>query len=107
MALGSIMDAFPNLVGVSTDYYDIVSWGKTRIIAEKTFHGEKCPESRQLVIDFSSGTVVLTSTVSVTKSCAAMLKGIDKKLESVEVYSLKHAPYTPYADEGFNSFLRK
>ena len=108
MALGFIMDTVPNLVpennrivGVSTDYYDIVSWGKTRIIAEKTFH-EACPESRQLVIDFSSGTVVLTSTVSVTKACASVLKGIDKKLESVEVYSLKHAPFTLYADEGLN-----
>jgi hypothetical protein len=68
MALGFIMNAVPNLVpennrivGVSTDYYDIVSWGKTRIMAEKIFHGETCPESRQLVIDFLSGTVVLTS----------------------------------------------
>jgi hypothetical protein len=114
MALGFIMDAVPNLVpdsnrivGVSTDYYGIISWSKTRILAEKTFHGDTCPESRQLVIDFLSGTVVLTSTVSMTKDCSAMLKGIDKKLEPVMVYSLQHAPFTLYADEGLNPILKK
>jgi hypothetical protein len=106
MALGFTLDAMPGAVGVSTDYYDIVSWDKTRIVAEKTFH-EICPESRQLVINFVSGTVVMTSTVSLTQACTAMLKDINKKLEPVTVYSMKHAPFTLYADEGMNPYLAK
>src|ERR1700730_18931058 len=42
------------VVGVGTAYYDIVSWGETRIIAETSFPNDICPETRQLVIDFPS-----------------------------------------------------
>lgn len=113
MALGFTMNAVPNLlpennnvVGVSTNYYDIVSWGKTRIIAEKSFH-DLCPENRQLVIDFPSNIVTLTSTVSLTEKCAASLKKSGGKLEPVVIYSLMHAPLTANADKQSNPFLEK
>lgn len=108
MALGFAMDAAPNAVGVSTDYYNIVSWGKTRIIAEKSFSHDLCPENRQLVIDFPSNIVTLTSTVSMTtEKCAASLKKSGLKLEPVVIYSLMHAPFTANADKQSNPFLRE
>lgn len=109
MALGFTMDAAPNVVGVSTDYYDIVSWGKTRIIAEKSFSSNLCSENRQLVIDFPSNTVTLTSNVSLTEECANWIKGSGskKKLEPVVAYSLKHSPFTSNADKQSNPFLRE
>jgi hypothetical protein len=114
MALGFTMNAVPNLlpennnvVGVSTNYYDIVSWGKTRIIAEKSFPRDMCPENRQLVIDFPSNIVTLTSTVSMTEKCVASLKKSGVNLEPVVVYSLIHAPLTANADKQSNPFLRE
>ena len=66
-----------------------------------------CPENRQLVIDFPSNIVTLTSTVSMTEKCVASLKKSGVNLEPVVVYSLIHAPLTANADKQSNPFLRE
>ncbi len=115
LALGFNLDAVKglvpensNIVGVSTDFYDIVSWGGTRIIAElNRFRIGTCPETRQLVVDFPSNTVTLTSNVSITEKCAALEKTWTHKMEPVVIYTLQHAPFTSKADKGFNPLLVK
>jgi hypothetical protein len=85
---------------VNTRYLDIVSWGKTRIIAEETI-AVGC-ENQQLVIDFPSNSVTLTSTLSFsTKRCADANKG----QTSTAVFSLVHRfGFAPNKD--MNPFLR-
>jgi hypothetical protein len=92
-------------LGISTNYYDIVSWGKSRILAERDEGWPKINcEQQQLVIDFPSNTVTLTSTLSLTTDrCTRMNKDSKKQ---TEVFLLKHYPLESYPSNDFNPFLQ-
>lgn len=93
-------------LGISTNYYDIVSWGKSRILAERdeAWEMSNC-EQQQLVLDFPSNTVTLTSTLSFTPERCARLNKESKK--QTEVFLLKHYPYESFPNKDFNPFLQE
>lgn len=98
IAMGFVLDQFPGAgVAVNTRYLDIVSWGEDRIIAEH--HGD-C-ENQQLVIDFPSNSVTLTSILSFgSKDCAEFNKGETPTM----VFSLVYHNGL-HADKGSNPFM--
>ena len=120
MATGFILDTTltkASIVGVGTVYLDITSWDKNRIVAEyyKVWEEHAC-ENRQLVLDFPSNTVTLTSTLLMSKRCVgerdkmarliAQTSDQPKPRQQVETFKLVHKPYDSFADEGFNPFLK-
>ena len=106
MATGFVMDGTNN-IGVSTVYLDITSWEKTKIIAEQSpgWEATNC-ESQAYVIDFSSNTVTMTSTLSISKECNQQWGKLGKPVKQVENFRLVHQYGTMYADERLNPFLK-
>ena len=92
-------------LGVSTSYYDIVSWGKSRILAERDEGWQKMNcEQQQPVLDFPSNTVTLTSTLSFTPERCARLNKDNKK--QTEVFLLKHYPLEAFPSKDFNPLMQ-
>jgi len=100
---------------VAINDFDIVAWEKMKVIAERSAAWEmmNC-ETQQLVLDFPSNTVTLTSTLSRSGRCATQGETLDKfaknmhqqPLKDVEVFTLVHNLGALYADEDDNSFFR-
>lgn len=103
---------FQNAPMVSTNVYDIVSWGRTKIIAERSesWQSTNC-ETQQLVLDFPSNTVTLTSTLNRSGRCGKFHEDVDKlsnkPVKDVEVFTLVHKFGDMFADQDDNSFFRK
>lgn len=98
---------------VALNDFGIVAWEKTKIIAERSggWQMMNC-ETQQLVLDFPSNTVALTSTLSRSGRCAQQIETLDKlakdkhkPLKDVEVFTLVHNLGALYADEDDNSFF--
>jgi hypothetical protein len=92
-------------LGIATNDYDIVSWGKSRIIAErsKVWQIINC-EQQQLVFDFPSNTVTITSTSSfVGRHCADMNKEVK---EHSKVFTLIRYPFELFPSKYLNPFLK-
>jgi hypothetical protein len=116
--IGVCQMASANVLGdqpvVALNDFDIVAWEKTKIIAERgaAWQIQNC-ETQQLVLDFPSNTVTLTSTLSRSGRCAKVYENSDKlaknmhqqPLKDVEVFSLVHNLGDLYADEDHNSFF--
>jgi hypothetical protein len=93
-------------LGVSTNYYAVVSWGESRVMAERDegWKTVNC-EQQQLVLDFPSNTVTITSTLSMTpETCGKMNKASKKQ---AEVFTLRHYPLEAYPDKQDNPFLKE
>ena len=93
-------------IGISTNSYGIVSWGKSRIIAERdeSWQSINC-EQQQLVLDFPSNAVTITSTLSMTpERCAKMNRGNKKE---TAVFALKHYPLEMFPSKETNPFLQE
>lgn len=108
---------FHGMAAVSMEDYGIVAWERTKIIAERDPHWQmqNC-ENQQLVLDFLTNTVTLTSTLSRSSGhCAEMMDRIDKSRKEQhkpsqkesEVFSLVHNLGALYADEDYNPFFNK
>jgi hypothetical protein len=104
---------FQGVPAVATNDFGIVAWEKTKIIAERSeaWQMMNC-ETQQLVLDFPSNTVTLTSTLSRSGHCAKRGETLDKiakdthkPLKDVEVFTLVHNLGALYADEDDNSFF--
>jgi hypothetical protein len=116
--IGVCQMASANVLGdqpvVALNDFDIVAWEKTKIIAERsaTWQMQNC-ETQQLVLDFPSNTVTLTSTLSRSGRCAKLYENSDKlaknmhqqPLKDVEVFTLVHNLGALYADEDDNPFF--
>jgi hypothetical protein len=99
---------------VAVSDYDIVTWEKNRIIAERSefWQATNC-ETQQLVLDFPSNTVTVTSTLSRSGHCGKRYEESDKlarkmnrePLKDVEVFTLLHDLGALYADEDDNPFF--
>jgi len=98
---------------VAINDFDIVAWEKVKVIAERSAAWEmmNC-ETQQLVLDFPSNTVTLTSTLSRSGRCATQGETLDKiakdthkPLKDVEVFTLVHNFGALHADEDGNSFF--
>jgi len=88
-------------LGISTNYYDVMSWDESHIIAERNRPEPDC-EQLQLVLNFPSNTVTLTSTFSfASEICAKWHK--DQKQS--EAFTLKHYPLELYPSKDLNPFL--
>lgn len=105
---------FQGIPAVAVNDFDIVAWEKTKVIAERdeAWQRMNC-ETQQLVLDFLSNTVTLTSTLSRSGRCAKQGECLDKiakdahkPLKDVEVFSLLHNLGALYADEDNNSFFQ-
>jgi hypothetical protein len=96
-------------IAVSTDYLDVISWEKTKIVAQRSRDWETANcETQQYVIDFPSNTVTVTSTLSMGKKCLEQTKRVlaeAKQEKPTEVFTLQHAIGTRYASHQLNPFL--
>jgi hypothetical protein len=104
---------FQGVPAVGLNDFGIVAWEKTKVIAEQNeaWQMMNC-ETQQLVLDFLSNTVTLTSTLSRSGRCAKQGETLDKiandthkPLRDVEVFTLVHNLGALYADEDDNSFF--
>jgi hypothetical protein len=68
-------------------------------------------ENQQLVLDFPSNTVTLTSTLNRSGHCGTMHENVErinkKPMKDVEVFSLVHNLGALFADQDGNSFFQK
>jgi hypothetical protein len=99
---------------VSLNDFGIIAWGKSKITAERSegWQDQNC-EGQQLILDFASNTVILTSTLSRSGDCEKRLEDSDKNAKTlnqkpakdVEVFTLVHNVGNLYADEDDNPFF--
>ena len=81
------------------------AWNRTKIIAERpeAWQLQEC-EAQTLVLDFTSNTVTLTSTLDkASGNCVewfdSMEKLTKKSLQDAAVFKLVHEYATPYVEE--------
>jgi hypothetical protein len=113
MASAVIIDDMPV---VALNDFDVVLWKKTKIVAERdeAWQMDAC-KNQQMVIDFPSNTVTLTSTLNRSGDCGKrhedqeqLLKMLlQPPLKDVEVFSLVHNLGARFADADGNSFFQK
>jgi hypothetical protein len=110
MASAEIVFGGQPLVALSD--FEIVAWEKTKVIAQRdeTWQLTNCA-TEQLVLDFPSNTVTLTSTWNRSGDCGKRLEAADKlatnkaPLKDAEVFTLVHNSGALHADEGMNPFF--
>ena len=113
MASAILLSGIP---AVSTNYFEVKSWERTKLIAERSesWQSMECG-SQVLVFDFRFNTITLTSTLNrsqerCNKRLEAMEKFTQKPFKANEVFTLVHSYGSPYVEgdniKAFNPYFQ-